>query len=145
MPNGPPRYRQQLYMVGGIEKQDWGRDDSRSYSFSGPHEALRHHSHTSSTGQQVLHFIQGRNPTFVDELPTGPAWQTPEQPFIKGNTNVEIPLHRSHVWNGSIISHTFVVPTDLPSRKTNIITASSILKSKCICICQPPRSPWLQF
>ena len=142
--NSPPQHRQQLYMYGGNKKQDQGRDDYMPDSFSGLHEAPRHHTHTPSTGQRGLQCIERGNMTFRYGLPIGTAWRTPAQPRRKVNTNVEIPFHRSSVWNGSTISHEFVVPTDPPSRKTTIIAASSILKSKFIRICQPTRSPWLQ-
>ena len=116
----------------GHWKNDRGRDDSRPDSCSGPHEDMWHHSHTSSTVQRGLQCIQGGNLTIRDELPTGPAWQTPAQPRGKGNKNVERTPHVSSVWNSIIFPHAFLVPTDPPSRKTPIITAPSILKYKCI-------------
>ena len=71
--NYPPQYRQQLYIGGGNEKHDRGQDDSIPDLCSGPHEALWHHVHTSSTGQRGRQCILEGNPTISDELPTGPA------------------------------------------------------------------------
>ena len=86
--NGPPQYRQQLYMGGGNEEHNRGRYNYMSDSCSGPHESMWHQFQTSSARQRSLKRIQGENPTIRDYIPTGPALQSPAQNFIKVNSNV---------------------------------------------------------
>ena len=70
-------------MGGGIEKRDWGLDDSRPDSCYIPHEALMHHAYPSITAQRGLQCIQEGNPTIMDDLLTGTACRTPAQPSQK--------------------------------------------------------------